>query len=104
MALPKVCIIGAGCSGFTTAKRMSDFGLPEPEISPFESHGTASGEFLLRAGSGDVAMKGGIERLDGDDVIFTDGSPGTSLYCAVIVKTVDAQTRAKTGINELLRD
>jgi 2,3,4,5-tetrahydropyridine-2,6-dicarboxylate N-succinyltransferase len=33
-----------------------------------------------------------------------DGAPGPSLYCAVIVKTVDAQTRAKTGINELLRD
>ena len=33
-----------------------------------------------------------------------DGSAGPSLYCAVIVKTVDAQTRAKTGINELLRD
>ena len=31
-----------------------------------------------------------------------DGGPG--LYCAVIVKRVDAQTRAKTGINELLRD
>src|SRR3546814_5250945 len=33
-----------------------------------------------------------------------DGSPGPSLYCAVNVKTVDAQTRAKTGINELLRE
>lgn len=33
-----------------------------------------------------------------------DGSPAPSLYCAVIVKTVDAQTRAKTAINELLRD
>ncbi len=33
-----------------------------------------------------------------------DGTPGPSLSCAVIVKTVDAQTRAKTGINELLRD
>ena len=33
-----------------------------------------------------------------------DGTPGPSLYCAVIVKTVDAQTRSKTGINELLRD
>ena len=32
------------------------------------------------------------------------GSPGPSLYCAVIVKTVDAQTRSKTSINELLRD
>ena len=33
-----------------------------------------------------------------------DGTPGPSLYCAVIVKRVDEQTRAKTSINELLRD
>jgi 2,3,4,5-tetrahydropyridine-2-carboxylate N-succinyltransferase len=33
-----------------------------------------------------------------------DSRPGPSLYCAVIVKTVDAQTRSKTSINELLRD
>ncbi len=33
-----------------------------------------------------------------------DGVPGPSLYCAVIVKTVDARTRSKTGINEILRD
>ena len=33
-----------------------------------------------------------------------NGQPGPSLYCAVIVKTVDAQTRSKTAINELLRD
>ena len=33
-----------------------------------------------------------------------DGIPGPNLYCAVIVKTVDAQTRSKTGINDLLRD
>ncbi|HZH45478.1 MAG TPA: 2,3,4,5-tetrahydropyridine-2,6-dicarboxylate N-succinyltransferase, partial [Roseococcus sp.] len=33
-----------------------------------------------------------------------DGSPGPNLYCAVIVKRVDAQTRAKTAINDLLRD
>jgi 2,3,4,5-tetrahydropyridine-2-carboxylate N-succinyltransferase len=32
-----------------------------------------------------------------------DGSPGPGLYCAVIVKRVDAKTRAKTAINELLR-
>lgn len=36
--------------------------------------------------------------------VNVDGVPGPSLYCAVIVKTVDAQTRSKTGINELLRD
>jgi len=33
-----------------------------------------------------------------------DGSPGPSLSCAVIVKRVDAQTRSKTSINDLLRD
>lgn len=33
-----------------------------------------------------------------------DGSAGPSLSCAVIVKRVDAQTRKKTAINELLRD
>ncbi|MDF1585668.1 2,3,4,5-tetrahydropyridine-2,6-dicarboxylate N-succinyltransferase [Marinimicrococcus flavescens] len=33
-----------------------------------------------------------------------DGRPGPGLYCAVIVKRVDAQTRSKTSVNELLRD
>ncbi len=33
-----------------------------------------------------------------------DGVPGPALACAVIVKIVDAQTRSKTGINDLLRD
>jgi 2,3,4,5-tetrahydropyridine-2,6-dicarboxylate N-succinyltransferase len=32
-----------------------------------------------------------------------DGSPGPGLYAAVIVKRVDAKTRSKTSINELLR-
>ena len=35
---------------------------------------------------------------------LADGSAGPSLYCAVIVKRVDAGTRAKTSINELLRN
>ena len=33
-----------------------------------------------------------------------DGKQGPSLYCAVIVKKVDEQTRSKTSVNELLRD
>ncbi len=33
-----------------------------------------------------------------------NGDPGPNLYCAVIVKTVDAQTRSKTGINDILRE
>jgi 2,3,4,5-tetrahydropyridine-2-carboxylate N-succinyltransferase len=35
---------------------------------------------------------------------YPNNEPSPSLYCAVIVKTVDAQTRSKTAINELLRD
>ena len=35
---------------------------------------------------------------------LADGSPGPSLYCAVIIKTVDERTRSKTSINDLLRD
>jgi 2,3,4,5-tetrahydropyridine-2-carboxylate N-succinyltransferase len=33
-----------------------------------------------------------------------NGEAGPSLYCAVIVKQVDEKTRAKTSVNELLRD
>ncbi|UFN50532.1 2,3,4,5-tetrahydropyridine-2,6-dicarboxylate N-succinyltransferase [Roseomonas sp. OT10] len=33
-----------------------------------------------------------------------DGTPGPSLYCAVIVKRVDQRTREKTSINDLLRE
>ncbi|GAA0598948.1 2,3,4,5-tetrahydropyridine-2,6-dicarboxylate N-succinyltransferase [Paenochrobactrum glaciei] len=36
--------------------------------------------------------------------MMPNGQPGPSLYCAVIVKRVDARTRSKTSINDLLRD
>ena len=42
-------------------------------------------------------LPNGMEKLP-------DALPAPSLYCAVIVKRVDAQTRAKTAVNELLRD
>jgi 2,3,4,5-tetrahydropyridine-2-carboxylate N-succinyltransferase len=35
--------------------------------------------------------------------VMADGTQGPSLACAVIVKRVDAKTRSKTSINELLR-
>jgi 2,3,4,5-tetrahydropyridine-2-carboxylate N-succinyltransferase len=38
------------------------------------------------------------------DKLMGNGQPAPNLYCAVIVKQVDEQTRSKTGINELLRD
>ncbi len=43
---------------------------------------------------GSVVVSGNLPASDGSH----------SLYCAVIVKRVDAKTRAKVGINELLRD
>ncbi len=52
-----------------------------------------SGEILYgRVPAGSVVVSGSLP------------SKNCQLYCAVIVKRVDAQTRAKTGINELLRE
>jgi 2,3,4,5-tetrahydropyridine-2-carboxylate N-succinyltransferase len=54
----------------------------------------ASGEVHYgRVPSGAVVVPGSLPSADGR----------YSLYCAVIVKRVDAQTRAKTAVNELLR-
>jgi len=54
----------------------------------------ATGEVSYgRIPSGSVVVSGNLPSSDGSH----------SLYCAVIVKRVDAQTRSKTGINELLR-
>jgi len=55
----------------------------------------ATGEIHYgRVPSGSVVVSGSLPAADGTH----------SLYCAVIVKRVDAQTRAKTGINDLLRE
>lgn len=53
---------------------MRQYGLPEPDHEPLQAHPSVSEEFLYRAGCGDVTMKPGIASLDGDGVIFTDGS------------------------------
>lgn len=42
--------------------------------------------------------------LPSDGRMMGNGQPAPQLACAVIVKRVDAKTRAKTGVNELLRD
>ena len=55
----------------------------------------ASGQITYgRVPAGSVVVAGNLPAADGTH----------SLYCAVIVKQVDAKTRAKTSINELLRD
>ena len=68
-------------------------------------------ESLRRLGIGRGQLRPGSRGIVTDAVVpgslpgrqNPDGSPSPSLYCAVIVKTVDAQTRSKTSINELLR-
>ena len=60
----------------------------------------ATGEkFMGRVPPYSVVVAGGMAGKP-----LPDGSPGPSLYCAVIVKRVDEKTRSKTSINELLRD
>ncbi|WP_310496027.1 NAD(P)-binding domain-containing protein [Sandarakinorhabdus sp.] len=54
--------------------RMEDYGLPTPDHRPLEAHPTVSGEFLGRMSNGDIVIKPGIDRLDGAEVVFTDGS------------------------------
>jgi 2,3,4,5-tetrahydropyridine-2-carboxylate N-succinyltransferase len=55
----------------------------------------ATGEISYgRVPAGSVVVSGNLPAKDGSH----------SLYCAVIVKRVDAQTRAKTDLNDLLRD
>lgn len=53
---------------------MEDYGLPRPDHDILNGHPSVSSEFLLRVGSGDILPKGAIEKLDGDGVIFADGS------------------------------
>lgn len=53
---------------------MESLGIPVPDHQPFEAHPTVSSEFPLRVGSGDITMKPGIKKFEGDSVIFTDGS------------------------------
>ncbi|WP_288252779.1 2,3,4,5-tetrahydropyridine-2,6-dicarboxylate N-succinyltransferase [uncultured Hydrogenophaga sp.] len=57
-----------------------------------------TGEILYgRVPAGSVVISGGLPKQTADGKAYTT-------YAAVIVKTVDAQTRAKTSLNDLLRD
>lgn len=50
------------------------FGLPKPDHRIFESHPIMNTQILHYLGHGDCVAKGDIERFDGDDVLFKDGS------------------------------
>ena len=53
---------------------MQDYGLPEPDHDVLTAHPSVSGEFLTRLGCGDITVKPGLDKLDGDGVRFADGS------------------------------
>jgi hypothetical protein len=54
--------------------RMEDYGLPKPDHEPLEAHPSVSGEFLTRAGCGDIKFKPNIKALEGAFVRFDDDS------------------------------
>ncbi len=54
--------------------RMEDYGLPKPDHEPLEAHPSVSGEFLTRAGCGDIKFKPNIKALEGRRVRFEDDS------------------------------
>jgi dimethylaniline monooxygenase (N-oxide forming) len=54
--------------------RPQDRGLPTPDHRLLHAHPTVSAELYDRVGHGDITMKPGIQRLDGDRIEFADGS------------------------------
>ncbi len=53
---------------------METYGLPKPDHEVLEAHPSVSGEFLTRAGCGDIKMKPAIKALEGKRVRFADDS------------------------------
>jgi cation diffusion facilitator CzcD-associated flavoprotein CzcO len=53
---------------------VTNYGLPAPDHKFAEAHPTISGRILDRLAHGAIAPKPNIERLEGDQVVFTDGS------------------------------
>jgi dimethylaniline monooxygenase (N-oxide forming) len=54
--------------------RVQDYGLPEPDHKLGDAHPTISADFLNRIAHGEMTWKPNIDRLDGDRVVFEDGS------------------------------
>ncbi len=60
--------------GALTSGGLARYGLPEPSHRPGQSHPVQSDRIRQRIAAGRVIVRPGIERLDGDGVVFTDGS------------------------------
>lgn len=64
--------------------RPEDYGLPKPDHAMGEAHPTVSGRILDRISHGTVTPRPNIARLEGDEVVFTDGSRAHAdvvIYC-----------------------
>ena len=60
--------------GATAAGSMTKYGLPKPAHKPGQSHPVQSEKIRERLAAGAVTARPGIERLDGDRVVFVDGT------------------------------
>ena len=54
--------------------RQERYGLPKPDHKLFESHPIVNDQILHHLTHGDIGVKPDVERLDGDHIVFTDGS------------------------------
>ena len=54
--------------------KVQDYGLPEPDHKLGDAHPTISADFLNRIAHGELTWKPNLSRLDGDRVVFEDGS------------------------------
>ncbi len=54
--------------------KVQDYGLPEPDHKLGDAHPTISADFLNRIAHGEMTWKPNLTRLDGDRVVFEDGS------------------------------
>lgn len=63
----------------------SQYGLPDPDYRMYESHPVMNSLILHHIGQGDIVPRGDVARLDGDGVMFEDGSRGA--YDVVLLAT-----------------
>ena len=63
----------------------SDYGLPEPTFPPTKSHPTVNSELLDKIRHGKVRPRPGIQKVEGNTVVFTDGS--SQQYDTIIAAT-----------------
>ena len=64
--------------------KLTDYGLPKPDHMPLHAHPTVSSDLITRLGHGDITVKPNIERFEGDQVVFTDGTSekiDVVIYC-----------------------